>query len=498
MMKNTAGRLSSLIPEVLRSSPDYRLAFAGSFASSIGTAMSAIAFPLLVLGLGGSAVQSGSVASVSLGTRLAFRIPAGALVDRWSRRAVMLSADLVRAAALASIPAAAAAGVLHFPQLIAVAVGEGLATALFGPAASTLIRDLAEGDRLTEALGLDQSAQAAAYLVGPGIGGALYAADRMLPFSADAASYFFSALLLWRVTARTAPAERPGAQDRGVTAGIRWLLAERTLFGTLLYAGVINLIASAIEVMIVIDLRARGEPGGRIGLILSCSGVGAILGSLLAPHLIKRFSVPAILLGLGVSWTGVLTVFGFYFSPWVTGALLVLLMALSPAAGVVVGQALFGRTPRHLIGRVSAATSVLLSGLSALGPLTAGASLQAFGPAHSWLTLAAVGAVVTGAGWVPLQAARSLKPAADAADVPHTQEPIPEEADASMEELFDVEDLYDVVAHQQPAVVAGAGRDGVAPAADAQVQAHAQVPMPRVAADPLAAFQALARRQRSS
>ena len=408
--RRAALAISTLLPEVLRRNTDYRRAFLGDLTSSLGSAMSAIAFPLLVLGLGGSAVQAGSVATVALASRLAVRLPAGALVDRWNRRTVALVTDLARMAALGSIPLAAAFGALRFPQLIGVAVAEGLATSLFGPAVSVLTRDLVSDDELAPALGLDQAVQSTAYLVGPAIGGALFALGRSVPFAVDAASYAASAVLLWSIKLRPARKERAGDARTAMTAGLRWLLARRPLLSVLIYAGAANLISAAVEVMAVIDLRAHGEAGGRIGAVMACAGVGAIVGSLLAPRVVSRLSVPAILLGIGVGWSLILAVFGVGFDPARTAAGLSLLMTLSPAAGIVVGHALFSQCPRPLIGRVSAATSLLLSGLSALGPIMAGSLVQGCGADLGWFVMAAAMAVATGAAWLPLRSARELGP----------------------------------------------------------------------------------------
>jgi MFS family permease len=398
-----------VLPDVLRTNPDFRKAFLGDLTSSLGTAMSVIAFPLLVLSIGGSAVEAGSIGTVSLGTQLGFRLPAGYFADRWNRRTLMVTTDVVRLVALGSIPVVALAGRLEFPQLIVVASVEGLASALFKPAGDVLIKDVVSEGDLAGALGLGQSVLASSYLVGPAMGGILFAANHVLPFAVDAASYGISAVLLLSMTSRPprpVPAEADGSG--GVMAGARWLVRQRTLFSVLAYASVLNLVVAVLEVVVILEMHGLGRPGGQIGLILSCCGVGAVVGSLLSSHIVKRVSMPVILLGIGVAWSLVLLVFAFFVSAWLTAALLTMLMTLSPAAGVTVGQALISGTPRELLGRVNAVTGIMLSGLAALGPFAAGALFQALGTTGSWLTLAALTLAVTALGWLPLRAAGSL------------------------------------------------------------------------------------------
>ncbi|MFJ9690868.1 MFS transporter [Kitasatospora sp. NPDC101183] len=429
-----AGRLRD---HVLWTNANLRRSFLADLTSNLGSALSTLAYPLLVLSLGGSAVQAGTVATVALATRLGLRLPAGSLVDRWNRRTVMLLADLVRCAAVATVPLVAFWSVTPYWQLLLVAVIEGSASALFGPANSVLTRDIVAPSELADALGVNQAMLSAVNLAGPALGGALFAVDPVLPFTVDAASYAVSALLIRRITVR--PGEGAGAEsgptgptgrDAGAMAGLRWLIAQRELLVVLLYAAVINLVSAAIDVTVILDLRAGGASGSLIGPILSCAGAGGIIGSLLSPWLVRKLSMRAIVLGIGVVWTAVLAVFALVFQPAVVAVLLTLLMLLSPAAGVVVFKALLGQTPRHLVGRVSAATSLLLNGLAALGPVAAGSLYQSLGGAPAWAALALLTGAVTAGGWLPLRAPRPRAVAAtEPAVLAHAVEPTGSERD---------------------------------------------------------------------
>ncbi|WP_329575692.1 MFS transporter [Kitasatospora sp. NBC_01250] len=416
--------MAALRDHVLWSNPDLRRSFLGNLTSNLGSAISGLAFPLLVLSLGGSAVQAGLVATVSLVTRLGFRLPAGALVDRWNRRVVMMATDLVRCATLASIPLAALWSTPQYWQLLLVAVVEGLASALFGPANSVLTRDVVSEEQLSQALGADQAMLNTVSLAGPALGGVLFAVDRMLPFAVDAVSYAASALLILRITVR--PAAAPGAAEptepaeRGATAGLRWLAAHRELLVVLFYAAVVNLVAAAVDVVVILELRERGASGTVIGAVIACIGAGGIVGALFAPWLVRRLSIPAMVLAIGVIWTAELAVFTVAFQPVLVGALLAVMMLLSPAAGVAVFQALLGKTPRHLVGRVSAATSLLLNGLAALGPVAAGAAYQAIGGTRTWLVLALLTGAATLGGWLALTATRA-RAVADSAVLAHAE-----------------------------------------------------------------------------
>src|SRR5258707_2042869 len=85
---------------------NYMLLWSGQAISSIGTQASGLAFPLLVFALTGSATQAGFMGAVRAAPYLLFSLPAGALIDRWNRKVVMILCDAGRALALGSIPLA--------------------------------------------------------------------------------------------------------------------------------------------------------------------------------------------------------------------------------------------------------------------------------------------------------------------------------------------------------------------------------------------------------
>src|SRR5260221_9347700 len=85
---------------------NYMVLWSGQAISSIGTQASGLAFPLLVFALTGSAAQAGFMGAVRAAPYLLFSLPAGALIDRWNRKVVMILCDAGRSLALSSIPIA--------------------------------------------------------------------------------------------------------------------------------------------------------------------------------------------------------------------------------------------------------------------------------------------------------------------------------------------------------------------------------------------------------
>jgi len=191
-------------PAALWRNTAFLLLWSGDAISALGSQASQLALPLLALALTGSPAQAGYLGALRGAIYLLGGLPTGALVDRWHRRVVLVVADLLRAAAFASVALALALGRLAAAQLYAVVALDGLCFIAFGLAQS-------------------QAADALARALGPLLGGALFAASRALPFLADAASYALSAalILVIRTPLAAAPSgERPRSGARS-SAGWR-------------------------------------------------------------------------------------------------------------------------------------------------------------------------------------------------------------------------------------------------------------------------------------
>lgn len=393
---------------ILRTNADFRRYWLSSTLSTLGSQLSLLAFPLLVLSIGGSAAQAGTVATCSMVTRTLLRLPAGHLADRLDRRMIMVGTDVVRLVALASIPLASGLGGLGQAQLLSVAVVEGAATAMFSPAATIAVRDVVPEKDLTDALSRSQTAMASSSLIGPFLGGWLFTLDPILPFAVDAASYGVSAVLLLRIGIRPTERVADSERDNRLTAGLRWLTHQRALLAALIFAAGINIVSAAAQVTMVVSLRQSGAGGTAIGAVMACAGIGGLLGAAAAPWLIKRNPAGRLFLLIGMVWALGLAIFSRTTLPWAIGPVLIVVVFFSPPAGIVVGRAVLVLAPRDLLGRVSTATGLMMAGLASAGPIVAGSFVDSVGASRTWLVLAGTAAVVTLLSSVPLLRETSL------------------------------------------------------------------------------------------
>lgn len=376
-------------PRSLWHNRDYLLLWSGQAVSAFGTQTSGLALPLLILAVTGSPAQAGLLGALRGLPYVLFGLPAGALVDRWDRKRVMVLCDLGRALAFASIPVALATGRLTAAQLYAVSFIEGTLFIFFGLAETASLPRVVPKAQLPAAIAQGEATYAAASLVGPSLGGALFGLGRALPFVVDAVSYAASVVSLFFIRTRL-QAERV-ATRRALRAeigeGMRWLWQQPVVRLLMWLNGGVNLLYGGWSLLLIGLAQRQGASAATIGLIFSSGGVGTILGALLAPYVQRRFTVGQIMVGIAwifaLTWPpyalaptplalGIVNAIGFLFVPIYIGAQFSYRLVLVPDA---------------LQGRVNSVFRLVTFGSQALGFLLMGALLQWYGPvATVWIT----------------------------------------------------------------------------------------------------------------
>src|SRR3989442_8879571 len=158
------------MPPPLRRNRDFILLWSGQAVSTIGTRVSSLAYPVLVLALTHSPAKAGFVGFAQTLPFLLFYLPAGALVDRWNRKRVMLVADAGRAFALGSIAVALALDRLTLTQIAVVAFLEGSLFVFFQLSESAALPHVVPREQLATALAQNQAREQGADLAGRPLG----------------------------------------------------------------------------------------------------------------------------------------------------------------------------------------------------------------------------------------------------------------------------------------------------------------------------------------
>jgi len=230
--------------------------------STIGTRVTSVAYPLLVLALTHSPAKAGIVGfAQSLPYLLCF-LPAGALVDRWNRKRIMLVADAGRAIALGSLGVVLAVGSLPFAQIVAVAFIEGACFVFFSLAENAALPQIVPKEQLPTAVAQNQARVQGADLVGQPLGGALFGVSRLLPFVVDAVSYAvsFISLLFVRPAFQEERDSTPTRLWADIAEGVAWLWRMPFLRTTIFLVAGSNFAFNAIYLAMIV----RGKRAGRV------------------------------------------------------------------------------------------------------------------------------------------------------------------------------------------------------------------------------------------
>jgi MFS family permease len=382
-------------PASLWRNRNYLLLWSGQIVSSIGTQVSDLAYPLLVLALTNSPAQAGFVGAVGALPYLIFSLPAGALVDRWNRKRVMIVCDTGRALCLGSIPLAVILGHLTVIQLYLVSLIEGTLFVFFNLAEVACLPRVVRREQLPTVAAQTEFTNSMAFLVGRSLGGILYSVGRLFPFLADTISYVVSVLSLRfiNVPLQETREEAPRKLWVEIWEGLHWLWKQPLLCFIALLGCVVHIAGAGMTLIVIVLAQQQHASAFVIGLILGAGGIGTLLGAFLGGVLQKRFSFMQ--LTISTQWLSTLLFPLFILSfnvTWLAG-----IVALVSAVMTIYGVAQYGYRlkliPDELQGRVNSVFRLVVFGGDPLGLALTGVLLQAIGVAPTVLVYTALLAV---------------------------------------------------------------------------------------------------------
>src|SRR5947199_2532511 len=271
-------------PKTLWLNRDYMLLWSGQMVSNVGTQVSQLAFPLLILALTGSAAQAGFAGALRALPYLIFSLPAGALIDRWDRKRTMIICDAGRAISLASIPIAYALSDLTIVQLYLVSAIEGTLYVFFNIAEAACLPRVVPKEQLPAATAQNMATDGIMTLIGPPLGGALYAVGKFLPFVADAISYAVSvvSLLFIKVKFQKERVAEPRKLWVEIHEGLAWLWHHRPIRFMALLTGGYNLLFAGFTLIIIVLAQQQHASSFTIVLIFSLGGIVVVIGAVSA------------------------------------------------------------------------------------------------------------------------------------------------------------------------------------------------------------------------
>ncbi len=371
---------------------DYMLLWSGQLVSTTGSGLSMFAFPLLVLSLTRSPVQAGIAGALYAVPYLFLSLPAGALVDRWDRKRVMIVCDAVRALNAATIPLAAALSHLTVAQLYLNSLVEGSMFVFFNVAEVACLPRVVSTEQLPAASAQNEAGMITAGLISSPLSGFIYQTiGRTVPFLVDAVSYAASvaSLALIKTEFQEQRAGRPRALRAEIAEGLRWLWNQPLICYMAFLTGGLNFSNAGLGLLVIILAQRQGASPATIGLVFSIGSIGGILGALIAPRIQRRFGFGQVI--VATTWVGALLwpLFDLAPNPLLLGAVTCGLFLTSPIYNAVQFSYRLSLIPDALQGRVNSAFRLVAFGFQPLGAALSGLLIQAVGVRPAVLCFAA-------------------------------------------------------------------------------------------------------------
>jgi MFS family permease len=362
---------------------NFRIFLIGQTLSLIGTWMQTMAQGWLALELTNNAFFVGLVATASSIPILLFTMPAGVIVDRSDKLRLV---RIAQAAYLLEATALWALTVMHLitiDSLLGLAFLSGLIASIEIPARQSMFIDLVGRDDLPEAIALNSSGFNLARVVGPGLAAAAIGQLGIAwCFFINAVS--FVAVLVGLFLIRLAPWKRLPGHARpwvGVQQALRYMRHEPRVRALMLMVTAYSVLgAPVLALMPVVAREMFGLGPEGYGLLLSCVGIGGLVGALSLAAVGSRFSRVRLLIAASMAWPVLLIVFSLCRIPWLGYLLLLGIGCTMILNGAIANSLLQAVVPNELRGRMMAAYGLVVVGLSqVVGAFTGGVVAQAIG-----------------------------------------------------------------------------------------------------------------------
>ncbi|MGQ9525515.1 MAG: MFS transporter [Armatimonadota bacterium] len=374
---------------------NYRLFWSGQLVSVTGSWVQNVAHGWLVYELTRSSAKLGIVSAVGSFPMLLLSLFGGVMADRVNRRWLLVVTQTILMLLAFCLGALVITGKVRYEHVLMIAFMSGTANAFNMPARDAFIADIVSREDLMNAVALNSAMFNTARIAGPALAGAVMAEFGAGPcFLINGAS--FLAVIVGLLLIRTQDgggAKMPQPPLREMSAGLRYLWQDRDLLLLISAAAVPTLFAAPYMMLMPVfakDVLHQGPAG--LGMLMSATGVGALVGAVVLSALSSTPNKGRILVTGGICFSAFLV--GFSLSRWFALSLVMVVGAgWSMVTSNATVKALIQTSSRdEMRGRMMSVYFLMVMGLSPLGSLQAGAVA-----AHLGAPVAvAAGAVVNG------------------------------------------------------------------------------------------------------
>lgn len=384
----------------------------GQTVSSVGQGIVKLAAPLLVLALTESPTLAGLVVGALNVPMIFLGLPAGALVDRWDRRKVMMTCDVGRCVAVLTVPLMWLSGLLEGWWLLVVALALGSAQSFYTICQISALPRVVAKRHIPAAQALNATSESVAQLVSPGLGGLIVAAGStavvggVMAYGVNGLTFLVSVLALAGISTpfqgARSRAEQPSIL-RSIREGVRFVVRDRAIRMLMVLNGLQRM--GFAPLMLTVVVLARDDLGldpVQIGMLFMVSGAGGLTGAAVTPWLRRHVPIGRHVVGavsLHAIALGVVTVAP---NVWLMlpGLYLAGLMELTNGVSQVSYRVAL--IPDAIQGRVNSVYRMTSFGSMSVGTALGGLLIDLYGPRTmmgiiaSWLGVVAIGAALSG------------------------------------------------------------------------------------------------------
>jgi MFS family permease len=379
--------------------PPFALFWFSRGLSTIAFQMQAVAVGWQMYALTGSAFDLGLVGLVQFLPMVALTLLVGHVADRYDRRRIVAICQLLEGVAVVALAAGSIGGWLGREGIFALVALIGAARAFESPSMAALLPNLVPRPLFQAANAWSASANQTAQIVGPAIGGGLYAFGAGAAYGSAAALFLLAAGLTTAIRMETVVRARQPLTLESLFSGVAFIRRNRILLGTLSLDLFAVLLGGAVALLPIYarDILETGPWG--LGLLRAAPALGALIMSLiLATRPFKENVGRKLFVALVVF--GVATVvFGLSTSLPLSLAALFALGAADMVSVVIRFSLVQLRTPDEMRGRVSAINSLFIGASNQLGEFRAGSVAALIGAVPS-VVLGGVGTVFIAWLWM--------------------------------------------------------------------------------------------------
>ncbi len=377
----------------------FRLFWVARIFNTLAYQMSSVAVGWQIYDLTGSAFALGLVGLMQFLPMFALTLVAGHIADRYDRRKIVFLCQLIEGAGTLLLAAGSYHGWLSQEHILELVLLIGVARSFERPAMQAMMPGLVPLENLSQAVALNTSSFQTATIVGPALGGLLYAVGPAEVYGAVGLLFVLASLFIFAIRLEHEPGQKEPVTLASVFAGITFIRSRPAILGAISLDLFAVLLGGATALLPIYAREILFVGPGGLGILRSAPAAGALLMSVFLAYRPLRHSVgrsmfiAVIVFGLATTGFAVSTSFGLSLG------LLAVLGAADVISMVVRGSLVQIETPDEMRGRVSAVNLLFVGTSNQLGEFESGLTAAWFGVVPAVL-IGGVGTIVVALLWM--------------------------------------------------------------------------------------------------